>query len=176
MRREDELCRRSWPGSIWDVGASLGKYTLTIAEANPKQSVYAFEPNLNSLYYLGYRTAQHSNVTIVPCALTVDGMPIRVSYDPNYQKAATGPQAVTFSVAEAIGRFGVPAFIKLDCEGPEKEILKCCGKLLRHTTLLVEWHPWKWKYEYPELSYWRETKVSPHHSLLEPVEQKLMRT
>src|ERR1051326_2784138 len=133
VQAEEEICRRCWMGPIWDVGASLGKYTVMIARANPSQPVYAFEPNLNSLYYLGYRTAQCPNVTIVPCALAVESKSIRVSYDPDYQKPATGPFAVAFSVAEAITRFGVPAFVKLDCEGPEREMLERCGELLRHT-------------------------------------------
>ena len=51
-----------------------------MAEANPNQPIFAFEPNLNSLYYLGYRTAQYPNVTIVPAALSIDGKAIRTSY------------------------------------------------------------------------------------------------
>jgi FkbM family methyltransferase len=174
---EVEMCRRSWPGPVWDIGASLGKYTPMIAEANPNQPVYAFEPNLNSLYYLGYRTAKYPNVIIVPAALTVDSKFMRTTYDPNFHNPPTGPQGIAFSVTEAIRWFGAPAFIKLDCEGLEYELLARCAEQLRHTTILVEWHP-----EYPEgkinpsaskfkpnLSYWRSTKVSPNHTLLEPL-------
>jgi FkbM family methyltransferase len=166
---EEELCRRSWPGPVWDVGASLGKYTTMIAEANPDRPVYAFEPNLNSLYYLGYRTAKYPNVTIVPAPLTVDTKSVRASYDPNFHNPATGPQGIAFSVEEAIRWFGVPAFIKLDCEGLEKKMLEQCGELLRHTTMVVEWHPQEWNGEYPPMPFWRVTKVSPNHSLLEPL-------
>lgn len=173
---EEELCRRSWPGPVWDVGASLGKYTPMMAEANPNQPVYAFEPNLNSLYYLGYRTAEYPNVTIVPAPLTVDTKSFRTSYEPNFHSPPTGPNGIAFSVAEAIRWFGVPAFIKLDCEGLEYEMLEKCAELLQHTTVLVEWHP-----EYPvgtvnpaaskfkpNLSYWHVTQATPNHSLLEP--------
>ena len=169
---EDGLCRRSWPGPVWDVGASLGKYTTLLAEANPNQPVYAFEPNLNSLFYLGSRTAKYPNVTIVPAALTIDGKPMRVTHDPNMHNPPTGPQGITFSVAEAIARFGTPAFIKLDIEGLEKEMLEKCGEMLRHTTMIVEWHPNCWNNEFPAMPYWRETKPSPRHSLLEPLEPK----
>jgi FkbM family methyltransferase len=174
---EEALCRRSWPGPVWDIGASLGKYTTMIAEANRNQPVYAFEPNLNSLYYLGYRTAKYPNVTIVPAPLTVDAKFVPASYDPNFHNPPTGPQGIAFTVAEAIRWFGTPAFIKLDCEGLEYEILARCADLLQHTTLLVEWHP-----EYPpgtinpavakfkpNLSYWRVTQVTPGHTLLEPI-------
>lgn len=174
---EEELCCRAWPGPIWDVGASLGKYTPMMAEANPHQPVYAFEPNLNSLYYLGYRTAKYRNVTIVPAPLTVETKSFLTSYDPNFHNPATGPLGIAFSVAEAIRWFGVPAFIKLDCEGLEYELLERCAELLKESTVLVEWHP-----EYPpgtvnpgalkfkpNMTYWRSTKVSPNHTLLEPL-------
>lgn len=176
---EEELCRRSWPGPIWDVGASLGKYTPMIAEANPNQRVIAFEPNLNSLYYLGYRTGQYKNVVIVPAPLTVDAKIVPASYDPNFHNPATGPQGIGFTVEDAIRWFGVPAFVKLDCEGLEYEMLERCAELLQHSTVLVEWHP-----EYPEgvvnqaatkfkpnLSYWRATQVTPNHTLLEPIKR-----
>jgi len=166
---EEELCRRSWPGPVWDVGASLGKYTPMMAEANPDKQVYAFEPNLNSLYYLGYRTAKYPNVNIVPAPLMADTRSVRVSYDPNFHKPPSGPQGIAFSVPEAIRWFGVPAFIKLDCEGQEKKILEQCGEELSHTTLLVEWHPWEWNYEFPPMPYWKVTKVTGSHSLLEPL-------
>jgi FkbM family methyltransferase len=173
---EETICRRSWPGPVWDVGASLGKYTPMMAEANPKQTIYAFEPNLNSLYYLGYRTAKYSNVTIVPAPLTVDTKFFKTTYDPNFHSASTGPQAIAFSVAEAIRWFGVPAFVKLDCEGLEYEMLDRCGELLQHSTLLVEWHleyppgvpnPDVKKFK-PKLDLWKTTQVTPNHMLLEP--------
>ena|SRR5579862_191608 len=174
---EEELCRRAWPGPIWDVGASLGKYTPMMAEANPKQPIFAFEPNLNSLYYLGYRTAKYPNITIVPAPLTVDVTSMRVTYDPNFHVAATGPQGIAFTVAEAIRWFGVPAFIKLDCEGLEYEMLEKCADLLQHSTVLVEWHleypegvpnPGATKYK-PNFSYWKVSQPTPNHTLLEPL-------
>ena len=173
---EEEVCCRNWPGPIWDIGASLGKYTPMMAEANPKQQVYAFEPNLNSLYYLGYRTARYPNVTIVPAPLTVEERFMRTSYDPNFHNPSTGPRGIAFSVAEAIRWFGEPAFIKLDCEGLEYEMLERCAELLQKSTILVEWHleyppgkinPAATKFK-PNLSYWRETRVTPNHTLLEP--------
>lgn len=174
---EEAVCRRAWPGPIWDIGASLGKYTPMMAEANPGQPVYAFEPNLNSLYFLGCRTAKFPNVTIVPAPLTVDAKFIPASYDPNFHNPPTGPRGIAFTVAEAIRWFGPPAFIKLDCEGLEYEMLERCAELLQHSTLLVEWHaeyppgtpnPAAARFK-PDLSYWRVTQVTPNHTLLEPL-------
>lgn len=173
---EEAVYRRSWPGPIWDIGASLGKYTVVMAEANPKQTVYAFEPNLNSLYFLGYRTAKYSNVVIVPAMLTIDAKVMPTSYDPNFSNPPTGPKAIAFSLEEAIRWFGVPAFVKLDCEGYEYEFLERCGHLLKNSAVLVEWHldfdgtpnPGATKFK-PDLTQWRQTKVSPNHTLLEPL-------
>src|ERR1044071_7121559 len=62
----DEMAvfQRRWPGPIWDFGASVGKYSKIMAQNNPDQKVYCFEPNLNTLYYLAYRTASLPNVVI----------------------------------------------------------------------------------------------------------------
>jgi FkbM family methyltransferase len=173
---EEEIYRRSWPGPIWDIGASVGKYTTMMAEANPGQRVYAFEPNLNSLYYLGYRTAKYPNVVIVPAPLTADAKFMKTTYDPNFNNPATGPQGIAFPLEEAIRWFGAPAFIKLDCEGFEYEFLERCAPLLQHSTLLVEWHriidgqpnPNAARFK-PNFSYWRRTEISPNHSLFEPL-------
>jgi FkbM family methyltransferase len=175
---EEEVCSRTWPGPIWDIGASLGKYTTLMAEANPGRTIYAFEPNLNSLYYLGYRTAKYKNVVIVPGPLTAEAKITATTYDPNFVNPPTGPQAVAFPVEEAIRWFGAPAFVKLDCEGFEYELLERCASLLKNSTLLVEWHrigldgkpnPMASKFK-PDLSYWRATDVSPNHQLLEPLQ------
>ncbi len=106
-----------------------------MAEANPGRTIYAFEPNLNSLYYLGYRTAKYKNVVIVPGPLTAEAKITATTYDPNFVNPPTGPQAVAFPVEEAIRWFGVPAFVKLDCEGFEYELLERCAPLLKNSTL-----------------------------------------
>lgn len=171
---EEEVCRRSWPGPVWDIGASVGKYTPMLAEANPNQTVYAFEPNLNSLYYLGYRTCQYKNVVIVPGALTLDGKPMKTSYDPNFHRPPTGPYGITFSPKEGIAKFGRPAFIKLDIEGLEYDMLERCGEDLRYSALIVEWHGVDLSNQprtRPQMPFWHVTEAGPNHSLLVPREQ-----
>src|SRR5436190_18257430 len=85
---EVKFLQRRWlangEGKIWDVGASLGKYTCDIARNNPNCKVYAFEPNFNSLYFLAHRTARLPNIEIVPSALTTDGRDFKGTYDPNF--------------------------------------------------------------------------------------------
>jgi FkbM family methyltransferase len=175
-RAEVEFLRRRWlpdgNGGIWDVGASVGKYTCDIARTNPNCKILAFEPNLNSLYFLAHRTAKLPNVEIVPCALTADGREMKGSYDPNFTIAATGPLVPTFSLAEALAKFGKPIFIKMDVEGEEFKIFREQPDLLRGIHLLVEWHPYFVKEPVPPLKHWSVHDVFPNHTYLEPLSEK----
>jgi len=175
-REEVEFLRRRWlqngAGSIWDVGASLGKYTCDIARANPNCKIFAFEPNLNSLYFLAHRTAKLANIEIVPCALTADGREMKGSYEPNFNAEATGPLVPTFSLAEALAKFGRPVFIKMDVEGEEFKIFREQADLLRGIHLLVEWHPAFVKEPVPPLKHWRVREAFPSHTYLEPLSDK----
>jgi FkbM family methyltransferase len=170
---ETELMRKNWnapPGSsIWDVGASIGKFTTLLAQANPQMRVYAFEPNLNSLYFLAHRTARFPNVTVVPCAITADGKPMKGTYDPNFEAPATGPSVPTFSVEEAVRKFGKPLFIKMDVEGEEFRIFDPEPECLRGVHILVEWHTAKTGQQVPPLRLWRSTDFTPGHTYLEPL-------
>lgn len=172
-QEEVEFLRRRWlangNGTIWDVGASLGKYTCDMARANPNCKVLAFEPNLNALYFLAHRAARLPNIEIVPCALTADGRDMMGSYEPNFTAAATGPLVPTFSVAEALAKFGKPTFIKLDVEGEEFRIFREHAGLLRGVHLLVEWHTYYVKDPIPPLEHWRVNEVFSGHTYLEPL-------
>ena len=141
--RESVFFQQEWPGPIWDVGASVGKFTAMLAEANPDRTVYAFEPNLNSLYYLGHRTSRFSNVVIVPCALTIDGKPFKTSHSADFFAQPTGPMAHSISLSEAIAKFGRPAFAKFDIEGGEYSVFKDEPHCLIGAHLLIEWHKYK---------------------------------
>lgn len=149
----------NWQGPIWDVGANVGKIAHHIAD---KFDVICFEPGLNSLYYLGWNTRNLPRVTVVPCALTLDGAPMQVSCDPNFFLEANGPKAMTISVDEAMAKFGKPGLVKIDIEGGEYEMLK--APALRSVPLLIEWHR-----GIPEdLPHWTIQPVDDQHSLLMP--------
>ncbi len=172
-RSEVEFLKRRWvvngTGIIWDVGASLGKYTCDIARANPNCKVFAFEPNFNSLYFLAHRTAKLTNVEIVPGALTADGRDLKGTYNPDFNAPPTGPWMPSFSLSEALAKFGKPAFIKMDIEGEEFRIFRESAELLRGVHLLVEWHTAFVKEQVPPLKYWRITEISAGHTYLEPL-------
>lgn len=155
----DCLCNGQWNGPVWDVGACFGRHTFRIAQRHP---IYAFEPNLNSLQFLAYNLRDCSNAVIVPCALTVDGKPMKGTYHADFMAPNTGPQVATISLEEALEKFGRPGIIKLDVEGGEYDLLK--SNLVIGLTLLVEWHR-----EIPtQLEYWDIKTIDPTHSLLTP--------
>lgn len=162
---------RTWAnGPIWDVGASVGKYTAMLATSNPATKIFAFEPNLNSLYYLGYRTARFANVVIVPNALTADGGFLKGSYDPDFNGQATGPVVATISLRDATEKFGRPGFVKMDIEGGEYSVFESDeAQLLMNSTILVSWHPRIAGKAIPEVKGWKNTRLSTDISLLEPM-------
>jgi FkbM family methyltransferase len=153
------LCETEWAGPVWDVGAALGKLTVEVAK---RHKVFAFEPNLNVLYYLGCNLGDDPNVTLVPCALTLDGAPMKGSTEPDFLAPPTGPRVATLSVEEALAKFGRPGVIKIDIEGGEYDLIRCPA--LRGIPMLIEWHgpiP-------PEFEHWTAKALDPTHSLLTP--------
>ena len=153
------LCEGKWKGPVWDVGAYVGRHAYRVSQFH---QVYAFEPNLNALQFLGNNLKDCPNVVIVACALTLDGKPMLGSIDPDFLKPPTGPKVATLSIAEALQKFGRPGVIKIDIEGGEYELLK--SELLQDIPLLIEWHR-----EIPQqLPHWNITTIDPTHSLLTP--------
>ena len=171
--KELSFFTRDWGGgTIWDVGASVGKYTTILANNNPRSHVVAFEPNFNSLYYLAYRTAKLSNVSIAPNALTSSGQPFIGTYDPDFTAPSTGPMMASLSLREAVAKFGFPVFVKMDIEGGEYELLQCeDAALLADSTILVSWHPQLAKLPIPNLSMWKQTIICKNLGLLEPLKK-----
>lgn len=169
-KNEASFFLRDWGESIvWDVGASIGKYTTILARHSPRATIFAFEPNLNSLYYLGYRTAKFANVRIVPNALTADGRLLKGSYEPDFNAPATGPMLATISLREAVAKCGPPKFVKMDIEGGEYPLLESAdAELLRSATVLVSWHPDLVGKPIPDVKGWKNTKLCPEITLLEP--------
>jgi FkbM family methyltransferase len=162
---------KNWGGGIiWDVGASVGKYTNILATHNPNATIYAFEPNLNSMYYLAYRTAGHANVVIVPNALTVDGQPMKGTHDPDFNASPTGPLVATVSLKEALAKYGPPKFVKMDIEGGEFQIFGDeVAEGLRRATILVSWHPQLTGKPVPEVKGWKNDRLADEITLLSPL-------
>jgi len=153
------LVEGNWDGPVWDVGSNVGNISFEVAK---RHKVFAFEPNLNLIYYLGYKLKDSPNATVVPCALTLDGKPMRSSLDPNFTTTNQGPMAATLSVDIALQLFGRPGVIKMDIEGGEYEVIK--SPALKGLTLLIEWHR-----EVPTaFDHWNIKKLDDTHTLLTP--------
>jgi FkbM family methyltransferase len=153
------LVETNWDGPVWDVGANVGNLAYQAAQ---RHQVFAFEPNLNLVYYLAYKLKDCPRATIVPCAMTPDGKPMQCSINPDFTKPNNGPQAATLSVEDALKKFGRPGVIKLDIEGGEYEIIK--SPLLTGLTLLVEWH----RGVPASLDRWQIKALDATHTLLTP--------
>ena len=169
--QEMPFFERDWgEGAVWDVGASIGKYTPVLAKHSPRAKIYAFEPNLNSLFYLGYRCARYSNVVIVPNALTPDGGLLKGTFDPDFNAPPTGPLVSTISLREAVAKTGPPKFVKMDIEGGEYGIFESPdSELLRRSTILVSWHPQLGGKPIPQVEGWKNSRPADNLSLLEPL-------
>lgn len=153
------LCDGRWNDPVWDVGAFVGRHAYLVAQHH---QVYAFEPNLNALQFLGFNLKDCPKAVVVPCALTLDGKPMLGTVDPDFLAPSTGPKVATLSLAEALKKFGKPGIIKIDIEGGEYELLK--SDLLIGIPLLIEWHR-----EIPrELPHWTIQSIDESHSLLMP--------
>ncbi len=153
------LLEGDWQGPVWDVGGFMGNLAYAIAQ---RHKVIVFEPNLCNLYYLGYKLKDTPNVTVVPCALTLEGKSWTASIEPDFTRPAVGPQTITLSVAEALKKFGRPGLIKLDIEGGEYDVIKSSD--LIGIPLLVEWH----RGVPQHLEHWQIKQLDPVHTLLTP--------
>jgi FkbM family methyltransferase len=163
---ETEILSRSYPGPIWDVGANIGKFASLLAQANRDQKVYAFETNLTEIGWLAYNIRHYANIEIVPLALTRSGDSLAAAYDPDFLKvpSPTGARVLSISLDEALRKLGRPAFIKIDIEGGEYDLLQPEPELLFGIPMLVEWHR-----EIPALRHWKSISVDDRHTFLEPV-------
>jgi FkbM family methyltransferase len=148
---------------VYDIGASVGLYTIAVASLVNQGAVYSFEPDLDTCARLkeNVQLNQLSNVHIVTWAVSdqegevilyTDGA---AGFAPSMtlqdrQGAPTGEVRVaTRSIDIALSRDELPPpdVLKIDIEGAEVLCLKGCKRLLggefgkRPRALLLELHP-----------------------------------
>jgi FkbM family methyltransferase len=131
---------------VFDIGAHCGVSAYHFAQrVGPTGRVYAFEPDPGSFQYLQRNIALHqlTNVTAIPMA--VAGRSGRRSFNNDSSQGAAFSDLVfrggasprqevdALTLADACKHVGAdPAFVKLDVEGAEIEILESAADFLRN--------------------------------------------
>jgi len=126
-------------GSVIDIGANIGVFSLYAAHCGKAVKVFAYEPNSESFrYLLNNITANNLEQTIIPHRLAVTGTPGEVVRFPKtssmYNAIIEGEGGTDFEEVETTS---LPAILsdvdrvtllKLDCEGAEYGILMQAGQ------------------------------------------------
>lgn len=128
---------------VFDVGANVGEHTRTFLELGAR--VIAVEPQQECVRELNAVYTQDSRVTIVPQALGAAPGELEiqlnrrnrwsslnpdfvraVSPEPVYQKSEwLGKRTVHVTTLDAlVEEFGLPAFVKIDVEGFEAQVMQ----------------------------------------------------
>jgi FkbM family methyltransferase len=142
-----------------DVGANVGAYTLLLGRwVQPGGRVYAFEPaseayggltahvRLNGLGDAVTCVRAAASASTGTATLAVDGL----SGANRLDASAAGERVETVTLDDFCRREGIrPAFIKIDVEGAELEVLRGARETIRAAGdglgLFVEMHPTIWR-------------------------------
>ena len=125
---------------VYDVGASVGYYTLLASElVKPDGRVFSFEPLPRNITYLRKHLELNkiNNVTVMEKAITdsVSSMKFKVTKNPCEGSVSSDGDLVvdTVSIDFLVGQKEIPPpdFIKMDIEGGEVLALKGAEKVLK---------------------------------------------
>jgi FkbM family methyltransferase len=127
-------------GTVWDVGANVGLYSLPSARAaGPSGAVYAFEPVPANLVYLRRHVQLNklTNVHVIAAAAAAISGELRMAPGDSGSEAAVkddGPwivPAVSLDEWRAATATAAPGLIKIDVEGAEAGVLAGAAETLR---------------------------------------------
>ena len=144
--KQEHLRTAVEPGKVaFDVGANVGFYTLLLARVlGPEGHVVAFEPVPRNLSFLHRHLALNGvrNVSVIEAAVadregvaTFDEGP-----DPSMGHLGAGRLRVrTLRLDDALarGEIPVPAYMKIDVEGAEADVLRGAEGILREARPVV---------------------------------------
>jgi FkbM family methyltransferase len=135
-------------GTLIDVGANLGYFTLLWASANPTNRVFAFEASPRNIEWLTRNVTLNQldrRVRIVPHAAGREAGVLRFDPGPVEQTgwggfAETGPIAVdVVRVDPAADYPSEITFLKVDIEGADAWAIMGCEQLLRERRVKQVW-------------------------------------
>ena len=140
---------------IVDVGANFGSFSCLAAWTHRNGKVYAFEPQEDQAVQLRRNLERNhlQNVETIESPATADGRDVTFFEQANEGAAnifqsGDGKSIALKSVTLDCVKFseGRSAFIKLDCEGAEGELIDWLvthlDRLPARTTIACEYHPW----------------------------------
>ena len=138
---------------VYDIGANAGFFTLLASKlAGPKGVVYAFEPLPRNIDCLRKHVALNAceNVRVLPFAAAARSGKTRfaIAHNPSQGGLSEhGELEVEIHSLDDLVAGGMerPAFMKIDVEGAESEVLAGASALLResHPTILLSTHGWE---------------------------------
>jgi FkbM family methyltransferase len=137
------------PGDVvWDVGAHAGATSYFFAQMVGRSGkVYAFEPDGLAYEYLMRNIDLHKleNVFPVNKALAGESGTALFSMDGTLGAGLTSSvqcvnkqsvrQVETLSLADACRAYGVPAYVKMDIEGAEVDVIEGAAQFLKHNPI-----------------------------------------
>lgn len=145
------------PGTILDVGANVGQFTVASAKLFPSVRVYSFEPAPSSVAKLRKNVSDLENVTVYPFALGDRHGEVEFRVNADSQQSSVLPLArarrdafpdarethvieVKISTLDLIFaeiEFRPPVLVKLDVQGYEAETIRGGTEALRHVDYVV---------------------------------------
>jgi len=129
---------------VFDVGAHAGMTTYFLSKmVGPSGRVIAFEPDTSNYAYLLQNIQYHGLTNVTPVTKAMSGETGTATFNMDGTMAAglseyliyarTGKQVTveTLSYADSCTLFGRPAFVKMDIEGAEVDLIKAALPFLR---------------------------------------------
>jgi FkbM family methyltransferase len=137
------------PGDVvWDVGAHAGATSYFLAQMVGRAGrVYAFEPDVLAYKYLMRNIELHKLENVIPVnkALAGESGTALFSMDGTLGAGlASSVQCVskqnvrqvqTLSLPDACREYGVPAYVKMDIEGAEVDVIVGAAQFLKHNPI-----------------------------------------
>lgn len=161
---DDEYFKYGAPSAgdlVFDLGANIGLVAYALAQqVGPAGRVVSFEPDPDSLAYLRRNVARHSleQVTIEPFAIAPAAGKLEFFAEgtitsglASARKDSLMTQSMgsvitidAITLADAVERHGMPAWIKMDIEGAEIDVISGARELLgsAHPHMVIDTSHW----------------------------------
>jgi FkbM family methyltransferase len=140
---------RPQPGDVvWDVGAHAGATSYFLSQmVGPSGKIYAFEPDDLAYSYLLRNIELHKLQNVIPikkalagesgtALFSMDGT-LGAGLANSTQCVSKGDvrQVETLSMPDACREYGLPAFVKMDIEGAEVEVIEHAAPFLKNSPI-----------------------------------------